>query len=701
MPLIIFTFFKPSKSWRSVQDHLIKKWSEIPNLSNRLSLYPCLPQGVPVPSPLINFLANLQQTVAQSLQNFPHYQLNPSEDGQIVPIYYHISAFSSSSSSSSAPSLKDQRSALISEDSLIKAIDNWNEYSIDSYLLKEKTGKATTNNMPPPPVPTFYPPLPATLSKLETLSTIAASAATLMENTHSNYSNMDHIMNSNTMHGLLQDLISDVADPQPSSSSVMKSETSRPPKEIINLEASESVPSVIISATVNKANPSPPKKLPGEKKEVEKNDEKKQKTKKGKNSKKKEALPSNPSSLPSVKLLQSPSNASKPSEFTNLLNSFASDITQPPLPSSTTNSASKSNLNTKLNTAAGKKTGKKSNEVDPSSLFLNHENSLYIKEMYADVDNDNYSKSNLSQSSVNRNFAHIFMLSEQSKEAKKNAEDKAIHLLNSLATSQSLYQSIINNTNSASAAPAQHSSPSNHQSTITAVCQKGVGSSTPLGAIFGAASPATVVTPISDAEVSNLGKISTIHPSTPPKPSNITQQPVTVMNPELSSPLATQRPVIPKTPLSTKKRKINGLQQKRLELLNEANEPHVLPQSQLLEHQRIEEEKRFMQPTSPQDLFSPMKAPRTIVANTPSKSLLMKDINDKTQLAVEQHVLTANIMSGMCHLPPGFSAPAKKVPTFIQNLSRVGRSRPELRRITPTFIGPLIKREEDHVVEQK
>jgi len=555
--------------------------------------------------------------------------------------------------------------------------------------------------MPPPPVPTFYPPLPATLSKLETLSTIAASAATLMENTHSNYSNMDHIMNSNTMHGLLQDLISDVADPQPSSSSVMKSETSRPPKEIINLEASESVPSVIISATVNKANPSPPKKLPGEKKEVEKNDEKKQKTKKGKNSKKKEALPSNPSSLPSVKLLQSPSNASKPSEFTNLLNSFASDITQPPLPSSTTNSASKSNLNTKLNTAAGKKTGKKSNEVDPSSLFLNHENSLYIKEMYADVDNDNYSKSNLSQSSVNRNFAHIFMLSEQSKEAKKNAEDKAIHLLNSLATSQSLYQSIINNTNSASAAPAQHSSPSNHQSTITAVCQKGVGSSTPLGAIFGAASPATVVTPISDAEVSNLGKISTIHPSTPPKPSNITQQPVTVMNPELSSPLATQRPVIPKTPLSTKKRKINGLQQKRLELLNEANEPHVLPQSQLLEHQRIEEEKRFMQPTSPQDLFSPMKAPRTIVANTPSKSLLMKDINDKTQLAVEQHVLTANIMSGMCHLPPGFSAPAKKVPTFIQNLSRVGRSRPELRRITPTFIGPLIKREEDHVVEQK
>lgn len=656
---------------------------------------------MPVPSPLINFLANLQQSVAQSLQNFPHYQLNPSEDGQIVPIYYHISAFSSSSSSSSAPSLKDQRSALISEDSLIKAIDNWNEYSIDSYLLKEKTGKTTPNNMPPPPVPTFYPPLPATLSKLETLSTIAASAATLMENTHSNYSNMDHIMNSNTMHGLLQDLISDVADPQPSSSSVMKSETSRPPKEIINLEASESVPSVIISATVNKANPSPPKKLPGEKKEVEKNDEKKQKTKKVKNSKKKEALPSNPSSLSSVKLLQSPSNASKPSEFTNLLNSFASDITQPPLPSSTTNSASKSNLNTKLTTAAGKKTGKKSNEVEPSSLFLNHENSLYIKEMYADVDNDNYSKSNLSQSSVNRNFAHIFMLSEQSKEAKKNAEDKAIHLLNSLATSQSLYQSIINNTNSASAAPAQHISPSNHQSTITAVCQKGVGSSTPLGAIFGAASPATVVTPISDAEVSNLGKISTIHPCTPPKPSNITQQPVTVMNPELSSPLATQRPVIPKTPLSTKKRKINGLQQKRLELLNEANEPHVLPQSQLLEHQRIEEEKRFMQPTSPQDLFSPMKAPRTIVANTPSKSLLMKDINDKTQLAVEQHVLTANIMSGMCHLPPGFSAPAKKIPTFIQNLSRVGRSRPELRRITPTFIGPLIKREEDHVVEEK
>lgn len=687
--LIIFSFSKPSKSWRSVQDHLIKKWSEIPNLSNRLSLYPCLPQGVPVPSPLIDFLSNLQQSVAQSLQSFPHYQLNPSEDGQIVPIYYHISAFSSSSSSS-APSLKEQRSALISEDSLIKAIDNWNEYSVDSYLLKEKTDKATTNNMPLPPVPTFFPPLPATLSKLETLSTIAASAATLMENTHSNYSNMDHIMNSNTMHGLLQDLISDIPDPQASS---------LPPKENINLEASESVPSVI-SETVNKANTSPPKKLSGEKKKVETKDEKKQKTKKVKNSKNKESLPSNPSSLPFVKLMQSPSNASKPSEFTNLLNSFASDITQPPLPSSTTNSASKSNLN------KGKKTGKKSNDIDnASSLFLNHENSLYIKEMYADVDNDNYSKSNLSQSSVNRNFAHIFMLSEQSKEAKKNAEDKAIHLLNSLATSQSLYQSIINNTNSASAAPAQHTPPSNHQSIITSVSQKGVGSSnTPLGAVFGAASPATVVTPISDAEVSNLGKISTIHPCTPPKPSTITQQPVTVMNPALNSPSAPQRtPVIPKTPLSTKKRKINGLQQKRIELLNEANEPHLLPQSQpsMLEDQRIEEEKRFMQPTSPQDLFSPMKAPRTIIANTPSKSLLMKDINDKTQLAVEQHVLTANIMSGLCHLPPGFSAPAKKVPTFIQQLSRIGRSRPELRRITPTFIGPLIKREEDHIVEQK
>jgi hypothetical protein len=660
-----------------------------------------------------NLLENIDRKVLETLQSAsiaPMQSPSSAETATIYPIYYHL-----------RPHL------IIAEDSLIKAIDNWNEYSVDNYLQQKiqpstKSDQGNNDNG---------------LFKVPSLPTHSSSFMKL-EPSSNTVDNL--LMNSNTMNGLLDDLLDHNNSnlPKDDEKKVIKTETA----------TSQSI---------------------AQKKENNNN------IKNNKNNGKEEEIPVSTTNV-----------ETEGSGFTNLLSSFTSfpsNLFPPPpiqVPSRSTSE-------------------KQPQEEQSQQPFLSSSHSLYIRDMYSlpspasqpsgkqqpqqqpapptlpppssaaalpqEWSHDGFSQQSQHSNLSVRNFAHIFdpsqtnilslgaggagnsmsscpplplpvplsLASKNNNNSEKNKKNEKTGSKPSTPSSSSssstavvassLYQSIIAQTALGTTTTTNTTEKMREQSLVPPPPPPPALLPAPKsggGGGFTGFSPQTVVTPISDTEneASNqllllaAERTKNISMNIFPATSSSQQQFQNNHNNNnnnnndyLSSSLTT--PMKNNNNNNNRKRKFNGLELKREELLKDSssnpllllsspgqvNNPlvdsHPSNHSNHSNHSHIHSSSGYY---SSSNTATPSKLPR-------------KPLPPSLQ---EQQLLTEKIFSGLCHVTPGSSSSLlffssgnhgsggggsnnnkSGVSSMIHKLSRQGRTRPELRRITPTFIGSL------------
>ena len=561
------------------------------------------------------------------------------------------------------------KQVLFPEDSLIKAIDNWNEMSVDNYLHQKASNpkEPENDNFKIPELPSSH------YTGLESGNT------------------MDTLINSNTMNGLLNDLLNGNTS---QAKETKEQETTTKPKT--------PTPSLIKSASttsiIHEINSNDILNLV-ESKNVNAAEFKKSLEEEGNSQ---------------VKIMKPTSEG-----YSALLTDFTFSSNQP--------------LNNG-NSLFLKDTGVsrlKSTESNPGTSG---------QELGYDYE---YSQQSNQSNRSNRNFAHIFdpqtnittikdekkfnsLLSMGNSQscppipASNNPVNDQKPLVNpsmsssspslrklsstpqppaASSTSASLYQSIVNHVQNGSS-----SSLSNLQQQDSA--KKVENSKEKVGG-FGAFSPQTVVTPISDAEnESNQSKNAQLlvqqSASNQHLPMNIFANATTDHNTSTSIQITgaahpsdtinleregsnQSHTSITTANLTTpmkqsRKRKINGLQQKRDELLNDFTSD-VFERAQSISSTAG----HSLNPSMPTE-----QIPTSSIHSNPLASPPAKQPRKSYPPMNEQQVLTEKIFSGLCHLSPALGINFQKSSSFVQKFSRVGRSRPDLRRITPTYIGPLV-----------
>jgi hypothetical protein len=573
-------------------------------LSDRLELFYCIENSLSsTPSVSHNLLSKVDLSVMESLKPLPNKSIvviNDNTNTKTYPIYYSIKSvgglstvLSSTVSANGLVSVSDpQRNLLpLPDDSLLRAINNWNDNSIDQYLKEnqsnERENKEDYYQLVAPDIP-------------------RSSSLIKNENT------MDYLMNSNTMHGLLNDLVQE------------NTNTVRPNVPLFQDKASNIQKPAVVKENSSRA----------------KNDR---------------LLDDSVSTMMrELPLLLEPS------------------LAVPPVVSSSTGKAPQV------------QTQKLQQPPPVFQQFNNYENSLYVKDLYHSDDHIDYgslsNNGDLSKSSAslsNRPFAHIF--DSHSKEGNSILKGaNVLSLCQSATSSSSLFQNVLSNSAVPSSStvekhpvPLVRSPPASSSCSTTS--QRSSKASSPNSAkatVFAGASPATVVTPISDTEhESNHSKASV--PPLPPTVLSFLNNNNSRSNGHLSLKINQSKDNVPSTPVSSskhallsqsspaeecsgsksKKRKFNGLQQKREELLSDNS----------------------------QDSQTPVKKSRS-TSSSGSKALPVP------LTPIEKHVLAANIISGICTTS---ITVVNKIPSFVEKLSRKGRSRPDLPRITPTLIGHL------------